>query len=289
MSAGDGWRLSSADAWLVSRHGKAQAFRPVLGPRLGLRVRTLRSVDTDAFGTFSREVERPFGALQAARAKIDAGAAVRPDATVLLASEGSFGPHPMIPFLALGEELVLLRDLRTGLELVGQDISPETNFAHRIVTDPAEALDFARAAAFPGHGMIVLGVRDGAPAPEIFVCKTARTPDDLARAVTLAIETSGSAFIETDMRAHRNPTRMAAIGRAVRDLERRFRSACPECGRPGFWKVRSVPGLPCSDCGTPTRQPLAEIRACAGCGHEADFPVPGAGWADPAGCEDCNP
>jgi hypothetical protein len=36
-----------------------------------------------------------------------------------IASEGSFGPHPSLPFAALDRELVLLIDRETGLELVG--------------------------------------------------------------------------------------------------------------------------------------------------------------------------
>ena len=283
------WRLSAPVAWLVSRHGKARALRPALGGRLGLAVRTIRSVDTDAFGTFSREVERGGSALDAARAKIAAGAAAQPGASVLVASEGSFGPHPAIPFLALGEELVLLRDLRTGLEVAGRDAGPSTNYAQRIVTTPEDALAFARACGFPSHGVHVLGVRDGLPDPDAYACKTAGTPDDIAGTVVRAVAACGAAFIETDMRAHRNPTRMAAIRRAARDLAMRLRSDCPECGRPGFWKVRALPGLPCGDCGSPTLRPMAEVLACSACGCEVQRRSSGDSWADPASCANCNP
>ena len=283
------WGLSSRIAWLVTRHGKARALRPALGAAAGLAVRTLRAVDTDAFGAFSRETDRRGSPLDAARAKIDAGAAAHPGATVLLASEGSFGPHPAIPFLALGDELVLLRDLRTGLEVAGRDIGPATNYAHRVVSGPGEALAFADACGFPAHGMIVLGVVEGRPAPDAFACKTARTREDLARAVAGAVEACGSAFVETDMRAHRNPTRLSAIRRAGRDLSLRLASPCPRCARPGFWRVRSLPGLPCSDCGAPTRRPVAEVLGCSGCGHESERRLAGEAWADPAVCENCNP
>jgi hypothetical protein len=36
-----------------------------------------------------------------------------------IASEGSFGPHPYIPILLLGRELVFLIDLKRGLALAG--------------------------------------------------------------------------------------------------------------------------------------------------------------------------
>jgi hypothetical protein len=41
-------------------------------------------------------------------------------------------------------------------------------------------------------------------------------------AVREAVMLCGEAFVKTDMWAHRNPTRMAAIERATRDLVRRF-------------------------------------------------------------------
>jgi len=36
-----------------------------------------------------------------------------------IASEGGFDPHPYIPILLLGRELVLLIDVKRGLELAG--------------------------------------------------------------------------------------------------------------------------------------------------------------------------
>lgn len=289
MASSRRWSLGEGEAWLVTRHGKAAAFAPILKSELGLNLRTIDSVDTDAFGAFSREVERSGTALDAARAKIAAGAAAAPWARILLASEGSFGPHPQIPFLTLGVEWVLLSDRETGLEITGRDAGPETNFAHRCVSSEAEGLEFAAACGFPGHGVIVLGVADMAPAPGVFTCKTAHTPQDLRIAISEAIRASGSAWIETDMRAHRNPTRMGAIGRAVRDLARRLQSACPECERPGFDVIRRTPGLPCADCGAPTRRPLNLILGCEACGFESERPAPNGPWADPGGCDSCNP
>lgn len=64
------------------------------------------------------------------------------------------------------------------------------------------------------------------------------------------------------MRAHRNPTRMAAIERATNDLVRRFHSRCPECDYPGFDLTERVPGLPCAWCGEPTRVVMTDVLAC---------------------------
>ncbi len=88
-------------------HGKERAIGPVLAQGLGLRVALAMGLNTDRFGTFSREIERTGSQLDAARAKIAAGFEYAPYARVGFASEGSFGPHPYIPFLDLGRELVL--------------------------------------------------------------------------------------------------------------------------------------------------------------------------------------
>jgi ubiquinone/menaquinone biosynthesis C-methylase UbiE len=42
----------------------------------------------------------------------------------------------------------------------------------------------------------------------------------------------GLALVETDMRAHLNPTRMAAIRALAFRLVRRIARACPACARP---------------------------------------------------------
>ena len=286
--AGLRW-LSDDRAGLVTMHGKEAVIGPVLGEGAGISLFRVAGVDTDAFGTFTREVERPGSALDAARAKVRAGFAASPETRIMVASEGSFGPHPAIPLLPLGDELVLLVDRETGFELTGRHVGPETNFAHRLALDVETALDFARQCGFPGHGVIVLGVRGEAPAPDLFCDKTLEDEKALASAAARAIALTGAAFLETDMRAHRNPTRQDAIRRAAQDLVRRLESPCPDCTRPGFDRRRRIPGLPCSDCGTPTDMTRAWILGCEGCGLEDTRPVPGEPWADPGACPSCNP
>ena len=288
--AGNGRRwLSGTVAGLVTQHGKESVIGPVLQAGAGLSVFRVEGVDTDAFGTFSREVERRGSALDAARAKIHAGFEARPDARILLASEGTFGPHPAVPLLAMGDELVLLVDRETGLEVWGRDVGPGTNFAHRRVEDVGTALDFARHAGFPDHGLIVLGVRGETPAPNLFLRKDIADAEALVTATKAALDRTGAAFVETDMRAHRNPTRRQAIQRAAEDLVQRLGSPCPACARPGFGRTGRIPGRPCSDCGTPTELAKAWIFACEACGRQETRPAPGEAWADPGACPSCNP
>ena len=156
-------------AVLATMHGKERVIAPVLKEGLGLVVGLAMGVDTDTFGTFSRDVERTGSQLDAARAKIAAGFKYAPYARVGLASEGSFGPHPYIPFLPLSRELVLLIDRERDLELTGYFASPETNYGHAVVTDMVAAAAFAERSKFPEHGLIVMGCVDGKPAPGLAV------------------------------------------------------------------------------------------------------------------------
>lgn len=288
-TSGDRKLLYSGErALLASMHAKERIIAPLARRFLGLDVHAVAGLDTDAFGTFTRTVPRPGSPRDAARAKIDAAFALQPDATIALASEGSFGPHPMVPFCFLARELVMLVDRGTGLELVGHYATPDTNFGHTAVTSVAAGLDFARWAGFPDHGVIVMGCHENLPAPEIALIRDSTTWADLTDAFNAVIGSHGVACAEADMRAHRNPRRMRAIGRATIDLIRSARSLCPACAAPGFGVTGRVAGLPCEGCGAPTMLSRAEVLSCRQCGHRAEIPAQ-LPHADPAHCEDCNP
>lgn len=279
---------TGARAVLATMHGKERAIAPLAARFLGLDVAVAKGLDTDAFGTFSRDVERAGPPRDAARAKIAAAFCLYPEARVGLASEGSFGPHPALPLAALDRELLLLVDRETGLELIGHHATLATNFAHDAVVDIESGLAFAAKAGFPQHGVIVMGVLDGQPAPHLALFKALATSADLAAALERTLALTGAAHIETDMRAHRNPRRMRAIRRAMIDLLRRSRSRCPACARPGFAITARVPGLPCTWCGTPTHLTRADLWTCDGCNHREERPA-AAPSADAMHCAECNP
>ena len=279
----------NAVAVLATMHGKERAIGPVLEQGLGLRVALAMGLDTDRFGTFSRDIERTGSQLDAARAKIAAGFEYAPYARVGLASEGSFGPHPYIPFLALGRELVLLIDRERGLELTGHYASPETNYGHAVVSDMEAATAFAERSKFPEHGLIVMGCVDEKPAPSLALFKDVVDHVALEEAVGQVVAKCGAAFVEADMRAHRNPTRMRAIEHAASDLVRRFRSQCPVCTHPGFDVTERIAGLPCEWCGEPTHVIRAEVLTCLACDYRQERPATSATTADPGRCESCNP
>lgn len=286
---GAGSAYAGALAVLATMHGKEAVIAPVLRSGLGLDLVTAPGLDTDRFGTFTREIARPGSQMDAARRKVEAGFECLPQARLAIASEGTFVAHPHMPILPVGLEIVLLVDRDSGLEISGRDESMHTNFAHEAVDNPEAALSFARRVGFPRHGVVVLGVREGTPAPGLFVRKDAQDEAELAMAVAEAIQRCGAAHVESDMRAHRNPTRMAAIERAALDLVRRFSLRCPRCDHPGFDIVESIEGLPCALCGLPTRLPKAHVLRCERCSHSLVRLNSRGASAEPLHCGRCNP
>ncbi|TCT11595.1 hypothetical protein EDC22_104358 [Tepidamorphus gemmatus] len=288
VNGASAWSLAGKRAVLATMHGKERVVRPLLEGCLGLDVVVPHGFDTDRFGTFSREIERRGSQLDAARSKIEAAFAHDPHARVAIASEGAFGPHPLLPIVPMGREIVVLRDRDTGLELIGHHADLSTNFAHETVETAAAARAFAARIGFPRHGLIVTGVADGAPTPDRYLDKGIYTVSALTQSVENVLALCGAAHVETDMRANRNPTRMRAIRRATIDLVRTFRSLCPNCSRPGFAVTQRLTGLPCTWCGEPTTALRAEVAVCAGCGHSLERPV-AAETEDPGLCPVCNP
>lgn len=288
MSGKLNWSFDNTDAILATMHGKERVIAPLLQAALGLRIQVVAGLDTDRFGSFSRDIPRIGSPLDAARAKIAAAFELAPHAPIGVASEGSFGPYPQIPFIPFDSEIVLLLDRRIGLEIAGHYFTPRTNFSQTAVSNMGAAMAFAERVGFPAHGVIVMATAGGRPAPERLLRKNIETADDLKSMVGEAIALCGSAQLESDMRAHRNPTRLRAIKRATVDLIRHCRSACPQCNRPGFIVTERLFGLPCAGCGEPTDVMRAEVLACAGCTHRIERRIADA-LADPGRCDRCNP
>ncbi len=273
-------------AALATMHGKERAVAPPLLSRLGLALTVPAGLDTDRLGTFTGEVERPFPPRETALAKARLGmeAAGLP---LGLASEGSYGPHPQLPFLAWGRELLAFVDGERGLEIVEAAASVRTNFSH-LVARPGDPLDgFLSRARFPGHALIVRPNRGEGP-----IAKGLRDPVAVRQAIARAAEASadGAARIETDMRTHMNPLRLALVRRAARRLALRLATPCPACGAPGWGRMEALPGLPCADCGESTLELRGERHGCAACGASEERPRPdGRTRADPGSCPECNP
>ncbi|MGP1375073.1 MAG: DUF6671 family protein [Almyronema sp.] len=272
-------------AVLATMHGKEAVIAPPL-QSLGVTVTVLPEFNSDRFGTFTREIDRLGTQQEAARRKAEAAAA-QAGLSLALASEGAFFPHPALPWAACDRELVLLLDLANGLEIVGEVLSTQTNYAHKKVASVAEAIAFAETVGFPAHGLVAMPrSRLDNPANGV---KGICTEADLVAAIERLLQHHSQVHLETDMRAMHNPSRMQVIAQATQDLVNKLHQVCPQCGCPGFAVSQKIPGLPCRNCGSPTLLPYAEVYECQRCHHRSLEPLLTSPTADPAQCNYCNP
>lgn len=260
---------------------------PILEASLGVQIMVPQGLNTDEFGSFTRDIERPGDQLNAARLKVEKVITVT-GLTLAFASEGSFGPHPSVPLLACDREIVLMSDRHHDFEIVGQAISIETNYRQQQVTNLEAALAFAQEIGFPGHGLVAMAEAQPRQSSQIFkgITDEARLID----CVTELLRKNGQAHLETDMRAMYNPTRMKVIAQATHDLVSKLSQCCPECGFPGFEPVERKAGLPCALCRFPSELTLAVTSRCKKCDRSSvTFFPDGQEFADPAHCCYCNP
>ena len=164
-------------------------------------------------------------------------------------------------------------DIRDGVRAVCNQF--DSAYWQKI--DHARAYPEAFVDALTGAGWLAKGVHDPAQLADLMAAAAHRSP-------------LGQAWLETDMRAHCNPTRMAAIRQLAFRLVRRVASACPACDSPGWGLVSRLPGLPCSSCGLSTELMRFEQLGCVSCDHTQLKPRrDGLISADPRHCPYCNP
>ncbi|MCB0487636.1 MAG: hypothetical protein KDC99_04120, partial [Cyclobacteriaceae bacterium] len=240
-------------------------------------------IDTDQFGTFSGEIPRHKSIIDTARAKCDF-VFLKSGCDLVLASEGTFGPHPASPLIPSDHEFLLLKDFVHDLEITGAVLSYRTNYHQKTISDFEELMDFATSVKFPSHGIILRscagdliykGINEGRLLRKCF--------DEMMRS-------SKSILAETDMRANFNPTRTDVIKEAASDLVKNAFSMCAKCSAPGFSIQKTEAGLPCQLCGNPTRSALKNVFECKKCGHQLEICFPNHKKVeDPMYCDYCNP
>ncbi|MBL1174265.1 DUF6671 family protein [Pantanalinema sp. GBBB05] len=274
---------------LATMHCKEQVIAPILERELGVKVVVPESFNTDIFGTFTRERDRPGNQLETARIKAQNALDLTGE-TLAIASEGSFVPHPSLPSIPSNRELVVLIDRIHNLEITGEELSLNTNFNHKIVKTFEEAQEFAQKIGFPQHGLIVSlssSTRDSST-----IVKGITTEAHFLTAVKTALERSpnGTIHLETDMRALYNPTRMQVIQQATQNLVKAVNQTCPECGCPGMKVIERRRGLLCELCNLPTNLTRSLVYGCQKCQVRREVLFPdGMTTADPTYCGYCNP
>lgn len=272
---------------LGTKHKKEKVIAPILERELGVRVIVPENFNTDQFGTFTKEIARTGDQLKAARRKATAAMDLL-GADLGLSSEGSFGPHPSIPFITSNFELVLLIDRKHGFEIRGHHRSGKTNAEAAYVSSVAEAKEFAKEIGFPQHGLVVR--RSERSKRDIFKGITSYQELEEKVSYLLGKFFVKKVYLETDLRAHVNPTRMESIELATKDLVENIKSTCPKCAMPGFVIMDVIHGLPCEGCGQKTDLPLTIVRGCQKCEFKVeDQPPESKTFADPGMCGYCNP
>ena len=265
---------------VATMHGKEtqiiQGFKDVLDWEI-----VAVDIDTDMFGTFTGDIPRPLSPKETARAKCLAGIQIS-GLSRMIASEGTFGPHPMMPFLTLNTELLFFFDRENDLEVFQTYSSTEViAFKEAINTDT----DFDRlvtAADLPNHALIL---RDDSEQPRVYA-KGVTNLDQLRESIPAKVEKP--LIVETDFRAMVNPTRQKNIAECARLLAQKLATKCQSCESIGWGIVDYERGLPCSDCGArANREVSAEVFGCPRCDHTEKRLV--EALASPSNCDFCNP
>ncbi|MEY4728617.1 MAG: hypothetical protein RLZZ390_1141 [Bacteroidota bacterium] len=270
---------------VATKHKKEEVIAPLFFNELGLSSFVLDDFDTDAFGTFTGEIEREGGPLDALRKKAYAAMSMA-EVDLVVASEGSFGPHPSLYFVPAADEMLLFVDKKNDLEVLAREVTTETNFNSAEIKSEEELLDFAQKALFPSHALIL----SDAHASNSQYFKGITSKEELLKIFNDLRSSNDNILVQTDMRALYNPTRMKTIARACHKLIRNIVSQCPSCVTPGYNVTDVLDGLPCSLCGRPTNSTLAHQYVCRRCGYKELRYYPNLKLEeDPTFCDYCNP
>jgi hypothetical protein len=276
--------MERIDLVIVTKHKKEQVIKPVLEAQLDVSCFVTSKFDTDSLGTFSGEVVRVLSPLDALRKKCLMGIQAE-QVEHAVASEGSFGPHPNIPFLQANEEWVMYLNQEENLEIIARVLSTSTNAGSVEVQKLEELIQFAERVMFPSHGIILSGKKG-----EFKEMRKGIDDTELLHDYgNYLINKYGSCYAETDMRAMYNPTRMNVIERTTQRLVTKLNSFCSACGTPGFDVVSVTRGLPCIRCGFKTNSISEHIYKCSKCSYSEIQKFPNGETENPMYCDICNP
>ena len=211
---------------IATMHGKEAVLGPLLAD-LGFQVLLPLGYDTDALGTFSGDVRRPGTAFEAAleKARRACHATGVPRA---VSSEGSYRPCQTLFPGARNAELLAFVDLKSSFSCVEHLTDLPTRFVKGRVPphlDAPETQALLSAMDWPSVKALVVPEDPGLGALPEHVFKGLGDAPALAHAMQAcaAHAADGWVHLETDLRAHMNPTRMAAVARVGERLAHALR------------------------------------------------------------------
>ncbi|MDP3180770.1 MAG: hypothetical protein Q8M67_03055, partial [Bacteroidota bacterium] len=214
---------------IATKHEKEIVIAPLLEKELGVQCVVAKDFDTEVLGTFTGEVERKDDPITSARNKCLMAMELN-NADLAIASEGSFGMHPSLFFVRADDEILFFIDKKNKLEIIGRELSTETNFGGGEIKTEKELIDFAKHVKFPSHGLIIRKAKDDLTE----IVKGITAWEDLKTTFNRFMAKYGTSYVETDMRAMYNPSRMKVIEKATEKLIAKIKSQCPICSTPGF-------------------------------------------------------
>lgn len=266
-------------------HEKQRAIRPSFESLLGFKIE-VGDFNTDAFGTFTGEIERSSPPRECAKIKCLSALSAY-GKQIGVANEGTFAPHPVIPFTVVDYEILFFADLEIDYHLCLSKMFINTNFAAAAFSEFDFVLQFAKKAQFPSHALIV---RPNQWEDKKVCFKGLQSIKELYDVFEKcrSISCDKQVWIETDMRAHKNPTRMHQLEQFSKEMAQRLATTCPNCGIPGWGPVSKIFGLLCADCGAETELIRGVIWGCCQCSYQETIPVNQI-LAQPQYCQICNP
>ena len=244
------------------------------------------NLDTDQLGTFTGEIERHTPPRETAIQKARLG--MKETGLLLgIASEGSIGPDPLVPFIHSNIEHLVLVDDEKGIVISETHRSFDITAA-TITAAPGQNLtSFLEKADFPNHALIVR------PNTQIKsnCIKGVNNLEQLLEAIAISSKLSPNGFvvIESDLRAMHSPSRQKNIEEVAKLLANRVSQICPNCQMPGWGRVGYEKGLYCSECELENPDAIRQEKlGCVKCDH-VELGNVFTSVLDPAQCNFCNP
>jgi hypothetical protein len=274
----------------ATMHEKEKAIQDLLYKKFQAQV-IVPSINTDELGTFCGRIPRQESPFETAKKKARRALEVT-GLPLALASEGSFVTGPF-GFGIVNHELMVLIDTQKDVAIQEKLVSYKTNYARTEIkwadVEGPRFKQFLKNCQFGTHALMVYTISHESNS----IIKGITQQKNLIEAIKSVIKKSGcdTVIVETDMRAHLNPTRMQNIKELSKKMVLRLANLCTHCNTPGFGCTEFVAGLPCELCDAPTDGIKQEIHSCAKCGYtQLSLPADNPRYfANPAECSICNP
>lgn len=264
----------------VTKHGKELILRDLFRENK-IELQVENRIDTDLFGTFTGTIKRIEDALTTARKKVEF-AHSKFGHTWVLSSEGSFFPHPEIPFATVNLEIIFGTHFETNQSFWVSHASLETCSFRKKFSSPSELNSLLKSIDFPNQGIWIYQNHR--------VLAEISTWEEIDRFFSENWDEHALWEIESDQRAHRNPLRRKVILETGKKWLEALNSSCPKCSSAGFYPRKTQAGKPCAQCGFPTKSSKEKIYTCCHCDFEKTEPIdPENLFEDPMYCSLCNP